>query len=58
MHTHTHTNTHTHTLIQIHLKSIYTIWNSLLRGFPTQFQEIKENHQNSKIKNTMDHIFM
>ena len=29
-----------------------------LKGFPTQFKEMKKNYQNSTIKNSMKQIFM
>ena len=41
------------------LESSYRIEITLsLKGFPTQFKEMKENYQNSTIKNSMEQIFM
>ena len=41
------------------LKSSYRIEITLsLKGFPTQFKEMKKNYQNSTIKNSMEQIFM
>ena len=37
---------------------IYTMLNWLIKEFLKQFQEIKKNYQNSKIKNSMEQIFM
>ena len=45
LNTHTHTHTHTHTRAHI-CNQFIQFGITLLRGFPTQFQEIKENYQN------------
>ena len=41
------------------LESSYRIEITLsLKGIPTQYKEMKENYQNSTIKNSMEQIFM
>ena len=53
--THTHTHTHLHTYIWNQFKQFGI---TLLNGFSKQSQEMKENYQNSTIKNSMAQIFM
>ena len=49
--------THTHTYAHISNQFIQ-FGTTLLRGFRTQFQEIKKHYQNSAIKSSMIQIFM